>query len=47
MLNFFCFDFCAWVTMPGNEEMKILRYIDLHGGEIDNSMHFGVMHGVQ
>jgi hypothetical protein len=32
--------------MPGNEEM-ILRYIDLHGGEIDDSMHFGVMHGVQ
>ncbi len=32
--------------MPGNEEM-ILRYIDLHGGEIDDLMHFGVMHGVQ
>ncbi len=26
----------------GNEEM-ILRYIDLHGGEIDESMHFGVL----
>jgi len=44
VLNFFCFDFC--VPMPGNEEMMI-RYIDLHGGEIDDSMHFGVMHGVQ